>query len=132
MRRKRLVVIAVLTGAIGAAGWLAADRMFPVPVALVGEWVNETPIIAAGPGEVRLTIGRDGSAVATIDRERYVWWRADRYQIRVQGHEIVVRVLPDGQPVTARIDIETDRFRLSDPAAPDPDRDTLVFLRVRQ
>ena len=123
------MVVGVTIAAAVLGGWWLIDRLSPVPSALVGEWENETPILAAGPGEVRLTIRPDGSAVVAFDRERYVWWGSDRFRCRVRGREVVIRAEPDGKPFALQIEVEADRFRVWDPTAPDPDRDALVFRR---
>jgi len=135
MTRRQWVIVGIAACAtVALGGWLLVDRLYPVPSSLAGKWENETKIIAAGPGEVQLTVHRDGLAVAEFDRSRYEWWGATRFRLRVRGEELTLRIDPpdrDDQPVNLRIEISDERFRVWDPAHQITDQDELVFRRVR-
>jgi hypothetical protein len=132
-RRQWVIVGIAVFAAVALGGWLLVNRLYPVPSSLVGRWENETPIMAAGPGEVQLTIHRDGLAVAEFDRSRYEWWGPTRFRLLVRGDELTLWTDPpdrDDQPVTLRIEITDERIRVWDPAHQITNQDELVFRRV--
>jgi hypothetical protein len=121
--------------AAALGGWWLVNSVDPVPSALAGMWQNETLLLAAGPGEVQLTIQRDGQAVVAFDRTCYEWWGATQFRLRVRGKELILHVdspHPEGRSVAMQIEISGERFRVSAPASQRADRDELVFHRVRR
>jgi hypothetical protein len=129
--RRRWAVYGTLAIGLAAAGaWLLADRLRPLPVSLVGVWENETPIGAAGPGEVRVTVSRDGTAVVWFDPARHAFGGEYRYRCRVRGDRVFIRGERQAEPESARIEVGRERFRLWDPASPRPGRDEVVFRRA--
>jgi hypothetical protein len=124
----------LLNGVVGlvallGGGWLLYRHLYPIPQSWVGVWENETKLLDAGPGEVRLVISRRGVIDIQLDREKYTWWGADQLHMRARGDIAEVWVDPD-RPVKFRIEMREDRMtvsvldRLADP------NDMMVFRKV--
>ena len=127
--RWRLLFGIAILAAIGGAGWLVFDFYFAVPSSLVGEWENDNTIYGAKPGEVRLTVFRDGEVAVTFDRKRHNW-NVDELHCRVRGDR--VEIASEGMVTKGRIEVGADRFRIWDTDNKLPQQDELVFRRVAQ
>ena len=131
MRRSQAIIFGVLALLlIGVIWWIAADRRLPVPSTLVGTWKNQTPIFAAGPGEVRLTVRRDGTAVAAFDHSKFDWWGTDQFSCVVRNGQLAIRIDPDKHFDPLPIEITSDRFCVYDHSNTQPSRREIVFSRV--
>lgn len=109
------------------AGWLRFQYVEPVPRGLIGVWENETQILNAGPGEIRLDIAPDGAIAIQFDRSRYKWWGPDHLQVRVNGE--IAEVWGESESrANFRIHLTNGRMRLSLPESTDPDEDLIFRL----
>lgn len=126
-RRSRTLAGLAVAAVVALGGWWLTDRALPLPAALAGEWENESRLFAAGPGEVRLTVARSGSVALDLDR-RLVWRGADRFDCRAEGGRLIVRPLPDGEPVSLWYAVEGDRLRIW-PADPPADGSGAIVFR---
>lgn len=126
MSKKSWVYTSLFIALLALAAWLRLSHVDPVPRWLVGEWENETNILSAGPGEIRLAITGDGSIDIRFDRQRYTWWGSDRLGARVRDDIAEVWTDPK-HPVAFKIEFANGRMRLSN-----SDGLEFVFRLVRE
>jgi hypothetical protein len=132
MRPRWRVIIAVGFAFTLMAGGLLLDRhLAPVPSSLIGVRENETTLLDAGPGAVRLAISRRGLIDIQFDREKYMWWGPDQLYLSVSGDIAEVWSEPD-RKAKFRVAVRDNRMTVSDPDQPDGTDDVMEFRRVQE
>jgi hypothetical protein len=116
--------------ALAAGGWLLYHHLNPVPSSLVGVWENETPLLQAGPGEVRLLISASGLIRIQFDHDKYTWWGSTKLHFHLSGDFAEVWSEPE-RKVKFRFEVRHNWLTISDPEHPQRPDDVMVFRRVQ-
>ncbi len=91
MRRHTPCVRLLLALVVLSLSFAGCGRTQPSPSErLLGEWTNSERLIAATPGEVRITFEAGGTARIAFDRHRYVF-PFDTFRWSVVGPELVIK-----------------------------------------
>jgi hypothetical protein len=138
-KRFTLAVGLVLVCLSLAGAVLLVRSLFPPTPPLVGTWENERKIFAAGPGEVRLVLNRDGTGELHLARN--LTFLFDKFTYRVRGEIVELhptrdaskpRLLQPSEELEWKIEVKGDRLRVvglgDDPL---PEDQVMVFRRVR-
>lgn len=94
---------------------------------LAGQWVNETKIVDAIPGDLTVVLREDGTATLHFDETKYVWFWTD-FRYRTDGDDLLL-LFPDADKDDEEwnrcpFDLKDDRILLRG------DEGVIVFRRV--